>query len=308
MTRFPIRNRKQTDTAGFVGAALCDARLLDSRENAAEQREKNARLRAAAGGIEMAVSGQTESKAPIASAKELDREFLPRHVAIIMDGNGRWAQKRGMPRTFGHKAGVEALREIIKYSDELGVEALTIYAFSTENWKRSTEEVGALMRLLLQYFTSEIDELNEKNVRIRILGDIDGMPKGLEKQQDALHAAIRRTHENTGLQLNIALNYGGQQEIIRAAQKLAQRVADGALKPEEIDREAFESELYTAGLPDVDFLIRTSGEMRLSNFLLYQLAYAEFYQTDTLWPDFDRHAYDEALLAYAKRNRRFGGV
>ena len=231
--------------------------------------------------------GQNESKAPVVSAKELDREFLPRHVAIIMDGNGRWAQKRGMPRTFGHKAGVEALREIIKYSDELGIEALTIYAFSAENWKRSAEEVGALMRLLLQYFTSEIDELNEKNVRIRILGDIDGMPKGLEKQQDALHAAIRRTHGNTGLQLNIALNYGGQQEIIR---------------------KAFESELYTAGLPDVDFLIRTSGEMRLSNFLLYQLAYAEFYQTDTLWPDFDRHAYDEALLAYAKRNRRFGGV
>ena len=237
----------------------------------------------------MAVMGQNESKAPVVSAKELDREFLPRHVAIIMDGNGRWAQKRGMPRTFGHKAGVEALREIIKYSDELGIEALTIYAFSAENWKRSAEEVGALMRLLLQYFTSEIDELNEKNVRIRILGDIDGMPKGLEKQQDALHAAIRRTHGNTGLQLNIALNYGD-------------------MKPEDIDRKAFESELYTAGLPDVDFLIRTSGEMRLSNFLLYQLAYAEFYQTDTLWPDFDRHAYDEALLAYAKRNRRFGGV
>ena len=164
-----------------------------------------------------------------AAAPQVDFSRLPRHVAIIMDGNGRWAQKRGMPRTFGHKAGVEALREIIKYSDELGVEALTIYAFSTENWKRSTEEVGALMRLLLQYFTSEIDELNEKNVRIRILGDIDGMPGGLEKQKDALHAAIRRTHENTGLQLNIALNYGGQQEIVRAAQKLAERVAAGEI-------------------------------------------------------------------------------
>ena len=147
----------------------------------------------------MAVMGQNESKAPVVSAKELDREFLPRHVAIIMDGNGRWAQKRGMPRTFGHKAGVEALREIIKYSDELGIEALTIYAFSAENWKRSAEEVGALMRLLLQYFTSEIDELNEKNVRIRILGDIDGMPKGLEKQQNALHAAIRRTLSSDGI-------------------------------------------------------------------------------------------------------------
>ena len=237
-----------------------------------------------------------------------DFQKLPRHVAIIMDGNGRWAKQHRLNVAMGHRQGTETLREIIRHTDDLKIEALSIYAFSTENWKRSKEEVGALMRLLLQYFTSEIDELNEKNVRIRILGDIDGMPKGLEKQQDALHAAIRRTHENTGLQLNIALNYGGQQEIVRAAQKLAERVAAGAMKPEKIDRAAFEGELYTAGLPDVDLLIRTSGEMRLSNFLLYQLAYAEFYQTDTLWPDFDRHAYDEALLAFAKRNRRFGGV
>ena len=233
---------------------------------------------------------------------------IPAHVALILDGNGRWAKKRGLPRQLGHKKGCETLEQVVEDAARLGIRYLTVYGFSTENWKRPEEEVGALMRLLLQYFTSEIDELNEKNVRIRILGDIDGMPKGLEKQQNALHAAIRRTHGNTGLQLNIALNYGGQQEIIRAAQKLAEHVANGDMKPEDIDRKAFESELYTAGLPDVDFLIRTSGEMRLSNFLLYQLAYAEFYQTDTLWPDFDRHAYDEALLAYAKRNRRFGGV
>ena len=233
---------------------------------------------------------------------------IPAHVALILDGNGRWAKKRGLPRQLGHKKGCETLEQVVEDAARLGIRYLTVYGFSTENWKRPEEEVGALMRLLLQYFTSEIDELNEKNVRIRILGDIDGMPRGLEKQQDALHAAIRRTHENTGLQLNIALNYGGQQEIVRAAQKLAERVAAGAMKPEEIDRAAFEGELYTAGLPDVDLLIRTSGEMRLSNFLLYQLAYAEFYQTDTLWPDFDRHAYDEALLAFAKRNRRFGGV
>ena len=233
---------------------------------------------------------------------------IPAHVALILDGNGRWAKKRGLPRQLGHKKGCETLEQVVEDAARLGIRYLTVYGFSTENWKRPEEEVGALMRLLLQYFTSEIDELNEKNVRIRILGDIDGMPGGLEKQKDALHAAIRRTHENTGLQLNIALNYGGQQEIIRAAQKLAEHVANGDMEPEDIDRKAFESELYTAGLPDVDFLIRTSGEMRLSNFLLYQLAYAEFYQTDTLWPDFDRHAYDEALLAYAKRNRRFGGV
>lgn len=238
----------------------------------------------------------------------LDREKLPRHVAIIMDGNGRWAQRRGMPRTFGHKAGVEALREIIRHSDDLGIEALTIYAFSSENWKRSAEEVGALMGLLLEYFTKELDELHRENVRIRILGDIDGMPKGLERQQSALHAAIDRTQGNTGLNLNIALNYGGQQEIVRAARQLARRAASGEIAPEEIDQAMFAGELYTAGLPEVDFLIRTSGEMRLSNFLLYQCAYAEFYQTDVLWPDFDRDAYDEALLAYQRRNRRFGGV
>lgn len=238
----------------------------------------------------------------------LDRALLPRHVAIIMDGNGRWAQKRGMPRSFGHKAGVEALREIIRHSDHLGIEALTIYAFSAENWKRSAEEVGALMGLLLEYFTKELDELHREHVCIRILGDIADMPKELERQQQALYAAMEKTKDNTGLKLNIALNYGGRQEIVHAARVLAQRVKDGEINPEDIDMDRFAAELYTAGLPEVDFLIRTSGEMRLSNFLLYQLAYAEFYQTDVLWPDFDRHAYDEALLAYTRRNRRFGGV
>ena len=239
---------------------------------------------------------------------QLDRALLPRHVAIIMDGNGRWAQRRGMPRSFGHKAGVEALREIIRHSDHLGIEALTIYAFSTENWKRSAEEVGALMGLLLEYFTKELDELHRENVRIRILGDISDMPAGLERQQQALYNAMDRTKENTGLKLNIALNYGGRQEIVAAAKKLAQLAAAGEINRDEIDMEMFASKLYTAGLPEVDFMIRTSGEIRLSNFLLYQLAYAEFYQTDVLWPDFDRKAYDEALLAYTKRNRRFGGV
>jgi len=239
---------------------------------------------------------------------QLDRALLPRHVAIIMDGNGRWAQRRGMPRSFGHKAGVEALREIIRHSDHLGIEALTIYAFSTENWKRSAEEVGALMGLLLEYFTKELDELHRENVCIRILGDISDMPSGLEKQQQALYNAKDRTKANTGLKLNIALNYGGRQEIVAAAKKLAQKAAEGEIDPNQIDMDMFASQLYTAGLPEVDFMIRTSGEIRLSNFLLYQLAYAEFYQTDVLWPDFDRHAYDEALLAFTKRNRRFGGV
>ena len=251
----------------------------------------------------MAFFGKDEAESIV-----LDRALLPQHVAIIMDGNGRWAQKRGMPRSFGHKAGVEALRAIIRHSDHLGIKALTIYAFSTENWKRSAEEVGALMGLLLEYFTKELDELHRENVCIRILGDIDDMPKGLERQQQALYSAMARTKDNTGLKLNIALNYGGQQEIVRAAKRLAARAAAGEIAADEIDQQAFEAELYTAGLPPVDFMIRTSGEIRLSNFLLYQLAYAEFYQTDVLWPDFDKHAYEEALLAYTKRNRRFGGV
>lgn len=238
----------------------------------------------------------------------LNPEKLPAHVAIIMDGNGRWAKKKGRPRSFGHKAGVEALREIIKMSDELGIKALTVYAFSTENWKRSAEEVGALMGLLLEYFRRELEELNRKNVRIRILGDIDGMPKGTEKQKAALHQAIEKTQTNTGLILNIAINYGGQQEIVRAAQSLARKVAQGLIRPEEITTEHMEAEMYTAGEPKVDLIIRTSGELRLSNFLLWQCAYAEFYITDTLWPDFDRKQYALALEAYAGRNRRFGGV
>lgn len=238
----------------------------------------------------------------------LDKEKLPRHVAIIMDGNGRWAKKRNMPRTFGHKAGVEALREIIKMSDEIGIEYLTIYAFSTENWKRSAEEVGALMGLLLEYFTKELEELHRKNVRIRILGDIDGMPKGTERQQLALHRAIDRTKENAGLTLNIALNYGGQQEILRAAKSVALKAVNGEVDPTQLTKEAFEQELFTHDEPPVDFLIRTSGEFRLSNFLLWQCAYAEFYITDVLWPDFNRDTYRDALLAYAGRDRRFGGA
>lgn len=250
----------------------------------------------------MAFFGKDEAK------MTLDPKLLPRHVAIIMDGNGRWAQRRGMPRSFGHKAGVEALRGIIRHSSNLGIEALTIYAFSTENWSRSVEEVGALMGLLLEYFTKELDELHREHVCIRIIGDISGMPKGLEKQQAALYAAMDKTRENTGLKLNIALNYGGQQEIVHAARTLCEKAVRGEIKPEEITRETFAAQLYTGGLPEVDFLIRTSGEMRLSNFLLYQMAYAEFYQTDVLWPDFDVNAYEEALGAFAKRNRRFGGV
>ncbi len=230
---------------------------------------------------------------------------LPRHVAIIMDGNGRWAQNRGLPRTAGHSAGVEALRDIIRASDDWGIEALSLYAFSTENWARSKEEVGALMALLLKYFASEIDELHSKNVCIRILGDTDGLP---EAQREAVLSAMERTKDNSGLKLNIALNYGGRAELTRAARLLAEKAAAGELKPEEIDEAAMEQQLYTAGLPEVDLLIRTSGEVRTSNFLPWQSAYAEMIFDPVLWPDYDRAHYLKNLRQYAERDRRFGGV
>ena len=232
-------------------------------------------------------------------------EALPRHVAIIMDGNGRWATSRGLPRSAGHAAGTEALRDIIRASDDWGIGALSLYAFSTENWSRSKEEVAALMGLLLKYFSSEIDELDEKHVKITILGDVDGMP---EPQRQALVNAMARTRENTGLKLNIALNYGGRAELTRAARLLAQAVKDGEMVPDDIDEDAFANRLYTAGLPDVDLLIRTSGEMRTSNFLPWQLTYAEMVFDDCLWPDFDRAHYMKCLNVYAGRDRRFGGV
>ena len=232
------------------------------------------------------------------------QQVLPRHVAIIMDGNGRWAKKNKLRIAMGHRKGVETLREIIRESSDLGIEALTLYAFSTENWKRDPQEVGALMDLLLEFFTSEIDELDEKNVRILILGDVDAMP---EKQCQALHNAMNRTGNNTGLKLNIAINYGGRAEIARAAKLIAQDVAAGKIRAEEIDEKTISDYLYTRDLPDVDLMIRTSGEMRLSNFLLYQCAYAEFDFPAVLWPDFTLEEYHKALNSFGKRERRFGG-
>ena len=229
---------------------------------------------------------------------------LPRHVAIIMDGNGRWAKQHKIKIALGHRTGVEALRAIIRESSDLGIEALSLYAFSTENWKRDPAEVEALMGLLLEFFTSEIDELDDKNVCIRILGDKDGMP---EKQRQALINAETRTQSNTGLHLNIAINYGGRAELARAARILAEKALRGEIKPEEITEQALSDALYTRGLPDVDLLIRTSGEMRLSNFLLFQCAYAEFLFPTVLWPDFSLEDYHQALDAFARRDRRYGG-
>ena len=232
-----------------------------------------------------------------------DFQKLPRHVAIIMDGNGRWAKKHKLNVAMGHRQGVETLREIIRHTDDLKIEALTIYAFSTENWKRSKEEVGALMQLILDFFKSEIDELDEKNVRILILGEKDVFP---DEQREVLIEAERRTGDNTGLTLNICLNYGGRAELVRAAKSIVEDVQAGRLSLDKVDETTISDRLYTANQPDVDLMIRTSGEMRLSNFLLYQCAYAEFLFPKVLWPDFTVQDYDEALLAYGGRERRFG--
>ena len=231
-------------------------------------------------------------------------EKLPEHVAIIMDGNGRWAKKHRLSVSRGHLQGTETLREIIRHTDDLGIGALSLYAFSTENWNRSEEEVAALMQLMLDFFNSEIDELDAKNVRILILGDKGGLP---EKQRETLLEAEERTKKNTGLRLNIAINYGGRAELVRAARRIATMVRNGTIREEDITEQTIADHLYTRGQPDVDLLIRTSGEQRLSNFLLYQKAYAEFVFPEVLWPDFTVQDYDQALEAYAHRDRRFGG-
>lgn len=233
----------------------------------------------------------------------LNRELMPRHVAIIMDGNGRWAKQRHLPRSAGHRAGVDRLRDIIRMSSDLGIASLTLYAFSTENWKRPTDEVGTLMALLIEYFTKEIDELFANDVRIRIIGAYEDFAAPV---RSVIERAMTRTEKNRGLNLNIALNYGSRAEILRAANLAFQQAnAEGR---EEITAEQLEANLYTAGQPEVDLLIRTSGEMRISNFLLYQLSYAEFLFPPEYWPDFTEQSYLEALRTYQKRSRRFGGL
>lgn len=232
----------------------------------------------------------------------LAAESLPRHVAIIMDGNGRWAQKRGLPRPVGHRAGTERLRELIRFSSDAGIEALTLYAFSTENWKRPAEEKSVLFGLLIEYFNREIDELHENKVRISIWGEKAPFPENVRR---ALEKAEERTKDNQGLKLNICLNYGSRDEILRAVQLCAKEAMESGKLPEQGD---FEKYLYSYGTPEVDLLIRTSGEERVSNFLLYQLAYSEMVFTPVLWPDFTKEEYIKALIEYAHRGRRFGGV
>ncbi|MFG0307017.1 MAG: isoprenyl transferase [Phycisphaerales bacterium JB040] len=230
---------------------------------------------------------------------------LPRHVAVIMDGNGRWAEQRGFPRAFGHRNGVAGVRTVLRTSAALGIEAVTLYSFSSENWKRPTEEVEALMQLCVAYCEGELTELEKNNVRVRVIGRREHMPADVLGALDRLET---RTASCDGITLCLAINYGGRDEIVDAARSLARSVRDGELDPDDIDQAVFASRLYTAGLPDPDLLIRTGGDLRVSNYLLWQISYAELYVTDVLWPDFDREAYLEALRVYAKRTRRFGGV
>ncbi len=230
---------------------------------------------------------------------------VPEHIAVIMDGNGRWAKKRFMPRGFGHKAGADALEQALEDADELGIKYLTVYAFSTENWKRSVEEVTGLMNLFRKFLESAIPKSNKNNVRVRVLGERSKLAPDMIKAIENLEES---TKNNTGLQFNVALNYGGRDEIARAMKKIAEEVKDGKLSPEDITEEVISSHLDTWEIPDPDLLIRTSGEERISNFLPWQLAYSEFYFTDTLWPDFNRNSFIEAIRHYTKRDRRYGGV
>lgn len=233
----------------------------------------------------------------------LVKEALPKHVAVIMDGNGRWAKAKKLSRSAGHRAGVDRLRGIIRLSSDLGITSLTLYAFSTENWKRPSDEVGTLMALLIEYFTKEIDELFANNVRIRIIGAYEEFAPTV---RNVIERAMKRTGNNTGLNLNIALNYGSRAEILRAANlAMRQAITEGK---SEITADMLEQNLYTAGQPEVDLVIRTSGEQRFSNFLLYQISYAEFLFPKEYWPDFSDEAFIDALRVYQSRSRRFGGL
>jgi len=238
----------------------------------------------------------------------LDKERIPKHIAIVMDGNGRWANNKGLPRLAGHNAGMVAMKEIVKHSSILGVKYLTVYAFSTENWKRSVEEVNGIFKLLVLYVEKELKELNKNNVRVRILGDYSKLP---EEAVKSLQKALKKTDKNSGLQFNIALNYGSRDEILQAIKLIGEDIRLGLVKPENITEESFSNYLFTgekfADVPDPELVIRTSGEKRLSNYLLWQSAYSEFVFSETLWPDFTPIEYEKAIEEYQSRNRRFGG-
>jgi undecaprenyl diphosphate synthase len=236
-----------------------------------------------------------------ALARQIDVDRLPRHVAIIMDGNGRWAESRGLPRVEGHRAGIDAVRDTVETSARLGIPVLTLYAFSVENWKRPDTEIRALMGLLKHYLRAELKSLLRNNIRFKVIGQLDRLSADIREE---LARAEARTASNSGMQFNIALSYGGRTEIVDAARRAMQAGVD----PDALDEATFASFLYTAGQPDPDLLIRTSGEMRVSNFLLWQIAYAEIWVTDQFWPDFRARHLFEAILDYQKRERRYGGI
>lgn len=236
---------------------------------------------------------------------DLTNMTIPRHVALILDGNGRWAKRRGLPRTMGHKEGCKTVEKTVEVAARMGIRYLTVYGFSTENWKRSAEEVGALMQLFRFYMVRLLKIASENNVRVKMIGDRRRFDQDIIEGIGRLE---RETKDNTGLTFVIAVNYGGRDEIVRAAARLAADVKDGKLDAAQLSEETFASYLDTAGIPDPDLLIRTSGEIRLSNYLLWQLAYTEIYVTDTLWPDFDQEELEKAILQYNKRERRFGGA
>ena len=229
---------------------------------------------------------------------------IPHHVAIIMDGNGRWAKKKGLPKIAGHRAGVKSVEESIKGAKESGVKILTLYTFSTENWKRPKYEVNALFKLLENYIDKELESLNKNDIKLSVIGRIDRLPQIVREK---LIKAIDRTKDNKSLILNIALNYGSRQEIVDAVKKIAKDHKAGLLELESIDENTFGNYLYTSGMPDPDLLIRTSGEMRVSNFLLWQISYAEIYVTEKLWPDFRKSDFNKAIQEYGMRERRYGG-
>ena len=234
---------------------------------------------------------------------EFNKETMPKHIAIIMDGNRRWARAQGKPASFGHKAGAKTLEKIVRYANKIGLEYITVYAFSTENWKREEDEVKALMMLLQNYLDDYSKRANTENIKVKILGDISALSGGMQK---SIKNCMERTKDNTGVTFNIALNYGGRDELLRAIKKIATKVKDGKLELEQITEETVSNNLYTQGQPDPDLLIRTSGELRLSNFLPWQLVYAEFLFIDKNWPDFEEEDLDNAILEYQKRTRKFG--
>ena len=234
----------------------------------------------------------------------IDISRLPKHIAIIMDGNGRWAAKRSLPRKAGHKVGAEALERVVTEANKLGIEHVTVYAFSTENWKRSDEEVAAIMDLLRHYLKNSFQRFMKDNVRMHVIGDITGLDEDIQGQIKVIE---EKSKQKDGMTVHIALNYGGRDELCRGVQKIAEQVANGQLSPNEITEETIVSNLDTVGIPDPELLIRTSGEERISNFLLWQIAYSEFYFTDVLWPDFGKKDLEKAIYYYQNRERRFGG-